>query len=91
MPVSKIHTAIASLSLKHFESVQVPTPAPGEGEVLIKVAYAAMIAFDTYINDLGYSATFPMIFGFNASGTVAEVGTGIDDLQIGDRASHTSC
>lgn len=90
MPASRTHTAIASLSLKYFDTVQVPTPAPGEGEVLIKVAYAAMIAFDTYINDLGYSATFPMILGFNASGTVAEVGIGIDDLQIGDRASHTS-
>ncbi|KAJ3856764.1 chaperonin 10-like protein [Lentinula lateritia] len=87
MPASKTHTAIASLSLKYFDTVQVPTPAPGEGEVLIKVAYAAMIAFDTYINDLGYSATFPMIFGFNASGTVAEVGGGIDDLQIGDRVT----
>ncbi|KAJ3989055.1 chaperonin 10-like protein [Lentinula detonsa] len=87
MPSSKTHTAIASLSLKHFDAVQVPTPVPGEGQVLIKVAYAAMIAFDTYINDLGYHATFPMIFGFNASGTVAEVGPGIDDLQVGDKVT----
>ncbi|KAJ4464104.1 chaperonin 10-like protein [Lentinula edodes] len=87
MPASKNHTAIASLSVKHFDTIQVPTPAPGEGEVLIKVAYAAMVAFDTYINDLGYYATYPMVFGFNASGTIAEVGPGIDDLQVGDRVT----
>lgn len=88
MSPSKTHTAISSLSLKHFDAVQVPTPTPGEGEVLIKVAYAAMIAFDTYVNDLGYHATFPMTFGFNSSGTIAEVGSGIEDLKVGDRVSH---
>jgi NADPH:quinone reductase-like Zn-dependent oxidoreductase len=85
---SKTHTAVATISVNQFDVIQVPTPKPGEGEVLIKVAYAAMIAFDTYMNDLGYLATtFPMTFGFSASGTIAEVGPGIHDLKVGDRVS----
>lgn len=85
MSPKKTHSAIASISKGHFDVIQVSTPAPGEGEVLIKVEYAAMIAFDTYINDMAYHSTFPMIFGFNAAGTIEEVGEGVEDLKIGDR------
>ena len=87
MSIAKTHTAIATLALKHFDAVQVPTPTPGEGEVLIKVAYASLIAFDTYVNDLGYYVSFPMTFGFNAAGTIAQIGPGVEDLKIGDRVN----
>ncbi|KAM6495438.1 GroES (chaperonin 10)-like protein [Amanita muscaria] len=90
MSPKKTHSAIASISKGHFDVIQVPTPAPGEGEVLIKVEYAAMIAFDTYINDLAYHSTFPMIFGFNAAGTIEEVGEGVEDLKIGDTMQEYS-
>ena len=36
--------------------------------------------------DLGYSVTeFPTILGFNASGTVVQLGDGVTDLAVGDR------
>ncbi|KAF5345133.1 hypothetical protein D9758_009676 [Tetrapyrgos nigripes] len=87
--MSKTHTAIATLSPGHFDAIQVPTRTPGPEEVLIKVEYASMIAFDTYINDLGYNIVpvYPMIFGFNGAGTVVEVGSEVGDLKVGDRVA----
>ncbi|EGO05367.1 hypothetical protein SERLA73DRAFT_174491 [Serpula lacrymans var. lacrymans S7.3] len=82
------HTAIAATSKGVLEAIQVKTEKPGRGEVLVKVAYSSMIAFDTYITDLGYHVKeYPAVLGFNASGTVAEVGLGVDDLAVGDRVT----
>ncbi|KAJ6456088.1 chaperonin 10-like protein [Mycena sanguinolenta] len=80
------HTAIAALAKGKFDAIQVGTPKPGAGQVLLKVAYASMIAFDTYITDLGYGVAeqYPITLGFNAAGTVVEVGEG-SSLRVGDR------
>ncbi|THV06442.1 GroES-like protein [Dendrothele bispora CBS 962.96] len=86
--MSKTHTAIACTSVGHFDAIQVPTESPGDHEVLLKIECAAMIPFDTYVNDYGYiTPSFPMIFGFSAAGTIAEVGKGVDDLKVGDRVT----
>jgi len=45
-----------------------------------------MIAFDCYMTDLGYAVeSYPVVLGFNASGTVAKLGPGVHDLAEGDR------
>ncbi|KAJ7068866.1 chaperonin 10-like protein [Mycena belliarum] len=81
------HTAIAALSKGQFGSIQVETSPPGAGAVLIKVHYASMIAFDTYIADVGFLvAEYPVTLGFNAAGVVVAVGTGVS-LAIGDRVA----
>ncbi|KAF5345143.1 hypothetical protein D9758_009696 [Tetrapyrgos nigripes] len=60
----------------------------GDGQVLLKHEYAAMIPFDTYVNDFGYiTPNFPMIFGFSAAGTIVEVGSGVGDLKVGDKVT----
>ncbi|KAG6911276.1 hypothetical protein DXG01_002115 [Tephrocybe rancida] len=80
------HTAIAITEPGKVDAIQVPTGAPGDGQVLIKVEYASLIAFDTYMSDLGYFVqSYPVIPGFNASGTVAQLGNGVTDLAVGDR------
>ncbi|KAK7464406.1 hypothetical protein VKT23_006570 [Stygiomarasmius scandens] len=86
--MSRMHTAIACTSVGHFDAIQVPTEKPGDGQVLLKIEYAAMVPFDTYVNDYGFvTPSFPMAFGFCAAGTIAEVGNGVDDLKIGDRVT----
>ncbi|KAK0481388.1 chaperonin 10-like protein [Armillaria novae-zelandiae] len=81
------HVAIAAIAKGHFNEIHVPTEKPQHCEVLLKVEYALMVAFDTYVTDLGFATdTFPMVLGSNAAGTVVEVGPGVDDLKIGDRA-----
>ncbi|KAF8182354.1 hypothetical protein BJ912DRAFT_978682 [Pholiota molesta] len=67
------HTAIAATAKGQFDAIQVPTHPPVEGEVLIKVEYAAMIAFDTYVVDRGlYVQSYPMTLGFTAAGTIPD-------------------
>ena len=84
------HVAIAAVAKGYFDEIHVPTEKPQHGEVLLKVEYASMVAFDTYITDLGYATdTFPVVLGSNAAGTVVEVGPGVDDLKIGDRVCVT--
>lgn len=86
------HRAIATTAKGVFEEIEVPTTRPETGEVLIKVDYASMIAFDTYQTDLTYMvAQYPVVLGFNAAGTVAEVGPGVDDLKVGDRVRFSFC
>ena len=82
------HKAIATTSKGVFEEILVPTGKPQAGEILLKVQYSAMIAFDTYQTDLGYFVNeYPVILGFNASGTVEEVGPGVVDLKVGDKVT----
>jgi NADPH2:quinone reductase len=64
-----------------------PTPVPKEGEVLVKVAAAALNPIDTYIRSGAAPAklSFPFIPGCDLAGTVEEVGPGATRFQKGDR------
>lgn len=80
------HTAIATTAKGTVAAVQVLTPAPGPLEVLVKVEYASMIAFDSYTTDLAYGVqSYPTTLGFNASGTIVQTGESVQNLAIGDR------
>jgi NADPH:quinone reductase-like Zn-dependent oxidoreductase len=49
-----------------------------------------MIAFDTYMTDLGYRVPkYPLVLGFNASGTVKTVGPDVTGLAVDDRVSQS--
>ena len=73
---------------------EVPTPNPAEGQVLVHVAYAGINPADWKDREglvAGfYRASFPHILGFDAAGTVADVGPGVDDFAPGDRVFTTS-
>ncbi|KAK7049878.1 hypothetical protein VNI00_005308 [Paramarasmius palmivorus] len=81
------HKAVASISKGHFDTIDLPTPTSlKDDDVLFKVEYASMIAFDTYTNDLAYFVNeYPVVFGFNGAGTVVKVGKAVSDLKEGDR------
>ena len=80
------HSAVATTSKGKFEAIKVETPVPRENDVLIKVHYAAMIAFDTYTTDRGFVVpSYPLVLGFNGAGTIEKVGSGVTDLKVGDR------
>ncbi|RHW23466.1 NADP-dependent oxidoreductase [Nocardioides immobilis] len=70
---------------------EVPTPTPGEGEVLVEVAYAGMNPADWKCRE-GWLAPFfdyrfPFVLGFDLAGTVAEVGPGVTEVAVGDRVA----
>lgn len=65
---------------------EVPEPTPGEGEVLIEVKAIGVNPVDTYIRAGGYSIShLPYTPGFDCSGYVKEVGTGVTRFKPGDR------
>ena len=68
---------------------ELPTPVPGAGEVLIRVAFAGVNPAD-WKNRQGLLAAFrpyvfPYVIGFDAAGIVAAVGEGVKDINVGDR------
>ncbi|KAI1314098.1 GroES-like protein [Xylaria venustula] len=67
----------------------VPYPTPGEGEIVIKVAAAAVNPMDWMIQTLGDDLfpwlQYPLTLGNDAAGTVVEVGAGVTKFKVGDR------
>ena len=74
----------------------VPTPSPGPGEVLVKVAGCGVCHTDLHYIDHG-TPTFkapPLILGHEISGTVEALGEGVTHLSVGSRVltvAVTSC
>ncbi|KAG2155751.1 hypothetical protein DEU56DRAFT_868136 [Suillus clintonianus] len=82
---SKTHLAFASTAVGVTSVIEIPTPSPGPGEVMVNVAYSAVIPLDTYMTDYGrlIHGEYPVVLGFNLSGVVEAVGSGVDGLQTG--------
>ena len=63
---------------------QVPVYIPGEDEVLIRVAYAAICPWDVRAYaGLSSSVAFPRVLGHEVSGIVAAVGKKVANFQVG--------
>lgn len=62
----------------------VPTPSPGEGEVLIEVASVGICGTDLHIFDGHYAPTLPITPGHEFAGRVVEVGERVDEVAVGD-------
>lgn len=72
-----------------LQLAEVDTPRPGPGEVLVRVRCAGVNPADWKCRE-GYLSgffayRFPLVLGFDLSGTVAELGEGVEDLPIGTR------
>lgn len=66
---------------------EIPTPTPGDGEVLIRVAAVAANFPDVLLARGEYQVKpeLPFTPGIECSGTVVAVGAGIDTHSVGDR------
>lgn len=66
----------------------IPTPEPGAGEVLLKVAYCALNPLDTHARAGRIKwgvPDMPFTLGYEYSGRVEAVGEGVDDSLVGKR------
>jgi NADPH:quinone reductase len=70
-----------------LEYNEVPTPAPGPGQVLVRVRAAGVNPYDTYMRNGMYpiKPPLPYIPGSDAAGTVEAVGEGVKKVKPGDR------
>ena len=75
--------------IDQFAIEDIPTPKPGPGEVLIKIAASAVNPFDLILRQ-GFMAQYiplplPAVLGGDAAGTIAELGDGVTGFMVGDR------
>jgi 2-desacetyl-2-hydroxyethyl bacteriochlorophyllide A dehydrogenase len=69
-----------------LRTASVDVAAPGPGELQIAVAYCGLCGTDLHIvhGDLDARVRTPLVFGHEASGTVAAVGPGVTGWTVGD-------
>lgn len=76
-----------------LELLEQPVPAPGQGEVLVKLDLAGINFIDIYMRSGRYAKSdtyttpLPMVIGMEGAGTVAALGSGVDSLAEGDRVA----
>jgi NADPH2:quinone reductase len=73
-----------------LQLVEVPTPQPAEGQVLIRHEAIGINFIDTYFRSGLYPAKLPSPLGNEAAGVVEAVGAGVTRFQAGDRVAYAS-
>lgn len=76
---------------RHLEIAEMPKPAAGPGEVLVRVEACGICGSDVH----GYDGSSgrripPIVMGHEAAGTVAAVGAGVEGYDIGNRVTFDS-
>ena len=77
-----------------LEFTERPAPAPGPGEVLVKLEHAGINFIDIYMRSGHYARShtyktpLPMTLGMEGAGTVAATGDGVSRIKRGDRVAY---
>jgi NADPH2:quinone reductase len=70
---------------------ELPDPAAGPGQVVVEVGAAGLNYIDTYQRSGLYQVSLPYVLGLEGSGTVLEIGDGVDSIAVGDRVAWATC
>lgn len=70
-----------------LDLVDIPTPKPKPGEVLVHVAASGVNFIDTYFREGRYPAELPFIPGQEAAGVVEQLGEGVTGFAVGDHVA----
>ena len=66
-------------------------PAPGQGQVLVKIEYVGICGSDVHFYEAGKIGDFivepPFILGHETAGVVEKVGPGVKKLKVGDKVA----
>jgi NADPH2:quinone reductase len=73
-----------------LQLIELPIPAPGPGQVLIRLEAIGVNFVELYFRKGQYKATLPMIPGSEAAGTVEELGPGVNGFKAGDAVASCS-
>ena len=66
---------------------EIPTPEIGRGEVLVRVAMTGICGSDLPRVLDGGAHYYPIVLGHEFSGTVVQIGEGVDRVSVGDRVA----
>ncbi len=69
---------------------EVPTPTPGEGQVLVRLVACGLNFIDIYQRRGLYRVELPVTLGQEGAGVVEAVGPGVTELQPGDRVAYAN-
>lgn len=70
---------------------EVPTPAPGPGEALVRHAAVGLNYIDVYFRTGLYKPpALPCVIGMEGAGTVEAIGPGVTEVAPGDRVAYAS-
>ena len=71
-----------------LDLVTVPTPAPGEGEALVRLEAIGLNFIDVYHRSGLYPMPLPFTPGSEGAGVVEAIGTNVRDVKPGDRVAY---
>ena len=71
-----------------MQVVDVPTPAPGPKQALVRIAASGVNFIDIYFRTGLYKADLPVTLGSEAAGTVEAVGSDVTLVAPGDRVAY---
>ena len=69
---------------------ELPTPTPGQGQVLVRVAAAGVNFIDIYHRSGQYKVELPFALGQEGAGTVEAVGDGVTEFAPGQHVAWSS-
>ena len=85
MRAIRVHEVGGPEVLKYEEC---PVPTPGAGQALIQIEAIGVNYIDTYHREGLYPAPLPFSPGVEAAGIVEAIGSGVEDVHVGDRVAY---
>lgn len=70
-----------------LQYTEVPDPAAGPGQLLVRVTAAGVNFIDTYRRSGVYPMDYPHVVGVEGAGTVEALGDGVTGFAVGDRVA----
>ena len=87
MKAIRVHAPGGPEALQYEE---IERPAPGPGQVLVKIEAAGVNFIDIYQRTGHYKVPLPVTLGQEAAGTVSALGPGVAEPKVGDRVAYTT-
>ena len=85
----KVKAAVCREFAKPLNIEEVELASPGAGEIRVKIAACAICHSDIHYADGAWGGELPSVFGHEASGTVEEIGDGVDGFSVGEHVIVT--
>ena len=73
-----------------LQLADLPIPHPGPGQVLIRIETTGINFIEAYFRKGQYKASFPLVPGSEAAGTVEDLGPGVTGFAAGDLVASTA-
>ena len=74
--------------VENLKYADLPTPTPGPGQALVKIAASGVNYIDIYFRKGLYPAPTPIVLGSEGAGTVEAVAPDVKEVAVGDRVAY---